>query len=120
MDEQLTSKCSTIMIAAGGKTLVYHSLDEIPDDLREQLLETTQGVHSATILIADKLGRDKILRSMRQAETGREGKLASALVEQRRSLPAHVPRWMATLALAGRVLLVGSLGYVLWILATLR
>jgi hypothetical protein len=121
MDERLTTKCSTIMIAHKGETLVYHSLDEVPDDLREKLLETTQGVHSATILIADKRGRQEILQTTLGDRTECDSKLVNALLEiQRRKRPAALPRWMSALPVVGRILLVGSLGYVLWILATLR
>jgi len=121
MDERLTTKCSTIMISRKGETLVYHSLEEVPDDLREKLLETTRGVHSATILIADKRGREEILETMRQDRSHGESRLVNALIKEKlRRQRKALPRWMGALPVVGRVLLVGSLGYVLWILATLR
>jgi hypothetical protein len=121
MDERLTTKCSTIMITRKGETLIYHSLEEVPDDLRQKLLETTQGVHSATILIADKHGREEILQTMRRERSEGDSKLVNALIEdQRQQRQRALPPWMGALPVVGRVLLVGSLGYVLWILATLR
>ena len=108
------------MISSEGKTLVYHSLEEVPEELREKLMETTQGVHSATILIADRRGREEILNTMRRERAEGDSKLVDALIEGRRSKAKGFPWWMNALPVVGRVLLVGSLGYVLWILATLR
>ncbi len=61
--ERLIEKCSTIFIAAGNQVRVFHSLEEVPEELRERLLETTRGASAATILIADQRGREEILRA---------------------------------------------------------
>lgn len=61
--ERLIEKCSTIFISAGDRIQVFHSLEEVPDELRERLLETTRGATAATILIADRRGREEILRA---------------------------------------------------------
>src|ERR1039457_7582333 len=44
---------------------VYRSVDEVPAGLRTRLLKSTNGVNSATILIADRRGRKEIAKAMR-------------------------------------------------------
>lgn len=61
--ERLIEKCSTIFIAAGDRIQVFHSLEEVPEELRERLLDTTRGASAATILISDQRGREEILRA---------------------------------------------------------
>jgi hypothetical protein len=58
-----TMKCSTIFVAAGEKLDVFHSVSEIPPAMRQRLLEATRGMQSATILIADRGGREQLLRA---------------------------------------------------------
>src|SRR5581483_8571649 len=58
-----------IFIATGDQTRVYHSVEEIPPSLRRKLHETTCGINSATILIADKRGREELVRAL-QARPG--------------------------------------------------
>jgi hypothetical protein len=56
---------STVLIAADGAEMVYRSMEEVPDPLRTKLLKSTNGANSATILIADRRGREEIARVMR-------------------------------------------------------
>jgi hypothetical protein len=56
---------STVLISAGGADLVYRSLEEVPVHLRTRLLKSTHGGNSATILIADRRGRNEIAKSLR-------------------------------------------------------
>ncbi len=59
-------KSSVIVISAGGHDGVYRSVDEIPQPLRRQLQKTTNGLNSATILIADRRGRNELARALRR------------------------------------------------------
>jgi hypothetical protein len=56
---------STVLISAGGSDAVYKSVDEVPAVLRDQLLRSTNGANSATILIADRRGREEISKAIR-------------------------------------------------------
>jgi hypothetical protein len=60
-----TLKTSTILISAGEDQNVYHSLDDVPDSLKRQLLRSTNGLNSATIVIADREGRKEIAKAIR-------------------------------------------------------
>ncbi len=57
-------KSSTILISVGETDAVYRSVKEVPAPLRRQLLKSTNGLNSATILIADRLGREEIARAI--------------------------------------------------------
>ena len=58
-------KSSTILISAGDTDAVYRSVKEVPAQLRRKLLKSTNGLNSATILIADRKGREEIARAIR-------------------------------------------------------
>ncbi len=66
----VTTRSSTIFIATGESTQVFHSVNEVPRLLRRRLNETTQSTSSATILIADKRGREELVRAL-QGEPSR-------------------------------------------------
>jgi hypothetical protein len=70
---------STVLISASDVEGVYRSVQEVPEALRSRLLKSTNGTNSATILIADRKGREEIARAMREvpAPRGFAGKLVS-------------------------------------------
>jgi hypothetical protein len=85
----LTARTSTIVIASGGKTRVYHSLAAVPPVLRQKLEKSTNGSHSATILIADRRGREELVRALQGHATellSRRDEPASAAQSGRRRL----------------------------------
>jgi len=57
---------STVMISAGAVRRVYRSVEEVPKRLRTRLVESTNGSNAATILIADRRGRDEIAKALRK------------------------------------------------------
>jgi len=90
----LTARSSTIFIAAEGETKVYRSVEEVPAHLRKRLVESTHGVNAASILIADKRGREELVRALqgrpsdlqcRVVETLRSQKAATAATPRKRS-----------------------------------
>jgi hypothetical protein len=78
---QLTARTSTIFIATSDDTRVYRSVDDVPQPLRQKLLECTRGLNSATILIADKQGREELVRALQ----GRPSEVQCRLVENIRA-----------------------------------
>ena len=56
---------STVLISSRGTDQVFRSVDDVPAGLRTRLLKSTNGANSATILIADRRGREELARVMR-------------------------------------------------------
>jgi hypothetical protein len=85
----LTARSATIFIASGESTHVYRSVEDVPLDLRRKLIEITQSANSATILIADKRGREELVRALQ----GRRSDIRSRLVDTLRSKqPESMPQ----------------------------
>jgi hypothetical protein len=85
---QLTARSSTIFIATGRETRVYRSVEDVPPELRQKLVSCTRGINSATILIADKHGREELVRTLQ----GRPSDVECRLLESiRPSLPEPEP-----------------------------
>ena len=76
---RFTLKTSTIFIAKGRKTRVYRSVQEVPRRLRQELEESTNGFNSATILIADRRGREEIVRALHGLPSALRSRLAPSL-----------------------------------------
>src|SRR5579862_1224097 len=121
---RVTIKTSTIFIAKGGKTRVYHSVQEIPQRLRKELEESTNGFNSATILIADRRGRQEILRALKGLPSGLRTRLASSLAPNQPVAvplprpairPLHVLRRTCT-----DILLPGMIALAVWLVLNAR
>jgi hypothetical protein len=85
---QLTARSSTIFIATGRETRVYRSVEDVPPELRQKLVSCTRGINSATILIADKHGREELVKTLQ----GRPSDVECRLLESMRpSLPEPEP-----------------------------
>jgi len=91
--DRMTLKSSTIFIAVGNRTRVYQSMDQVPEDLRRRLEESTNSVNSATILIADKRGRQEIVKALRGLPSELRSRLTSSLsgARVRKNIPAAQP-----------------------------
>jgi hypothetical protein len=60
-----------VLISSGGEDLVYRTVDDVPPPLRTQLLKSTNSGNSATILIADRRGRNHLENALRKAPAQR-------------------------------------------------
>jgi len=85
--QRVTVKTSTIFISKGKRTRVYHSVQDVPQGLRKELEDSTNGFNSATILIADPRGRQELLRALQGMPSGLRTRLASSM----QSRPAADP-----------------------------
>lgn len=77
--QRVTVKTSTIFIAKSGRTRVYRSVEEVPAPLRKELEDSTNSFNSATILIADRRGREEIIRALNGLPSTLRSRLASSL-----------------------------------------
>jgi hypothetical protein len=56
---------STVFVSMGGTTKVYPSIDEVPAEVRRKLTARADEWESATIVIADRQGREEVVRALR-------------------------------------------------------
>lgn len=116
---RVTVKTSTIFIAKGGKTRVYHSVNDVPLPLRKQLEDSTNGFNSATILIADRRGREEILRALSGMPSGLRSRLAISLSSSQESMRKPSRKlWPAVEFLRrnwAEVLLPAAVGVIVWL-----
>lgn len=133
-----TIKKTTIYINLGEKTQVFQSPEDIPDSLRKKLLASTRGMNSATILIADRGGREEIRKVLRgetsalksrlrneylRESVGEMGARTGEEVTDRLELsPAATDRRLGSKDWGwwqwGELLLPGAVGLALWLLFT--
>jgi hypothetical protein len=113
---RVTLKSSTIFISVGNKTEVYRSVNDVPPSLRKKLEQSTNGINSATILIADRKGKEEIVRAIRGLPSNLRSKLSTSLRED----PPRVERtpiaWTSVLQDWAEFLLPAAIGFAVWLL----
>ena len=70
---------STVLISMNGAETSYRSVKDMPARERSQLVKSTNGANSATILIADRRGRQEIARAMRNLPGSAQKRFQSIL-----------------------------------------
>jgi hypothetical protein len=122
--QRVTVKTSTIFIAKGAKTRVYRSVQEVPAKLRKELEDSTNGFNSATILIADRRGREEILRALNGFPSGLRSRLASSLTPNPPTKvlppPISVRAFRYLRKNWAEILLPGAVGLIVWLAFHLR
>jgi hypothetical protein len=93
----LTARSATIFVASRERTDVYRSLEEVPSELRRKLVESTRGLNSATILIADKRGREELVRALQGQRSSVQCRLAETIRARQPEQSRQRPRRFAGL-----------------------
>ncbi len=65
-------KTSAVMIAAGDEQGFYHSVQDVPEPLRTQLIEITNSANAGTIVIADRAGKEQLTQVISRRDSARE------------------------------------------------
>lgn len=98
---------------------MYHSVNDVPPLLRKQLEDSTNGFNSRTILIADRRGREEILRALNGMPSALRSRLASSLNTAPEQSAAPEPRYSRALNFLRRnwaeVLLPTAVGVIVWL-----
>jgi len=87
-------KSSTILISAGDTDAVYRSVKEVPPPLRRLLLKSTNGLNSATILIADRRGREEIARAIQNLPSSLQRRFLRPFREEPDRNSFAAPAWL--------------------------
>ena len=118
--QRVTLKTSTIFIAKGDRTRVYYSVGDIPNHLRKELEDSTNGFNSATILIADRRGREEIRRALNGMPSALRTRLAPSLTAPDRSEAPQAREPVANWRAKWRRPLIGlaipAAGALLWLI----
>jgi len=112
--DRFTIKSSTILISVGESISTYRSMRDIPPPLRKRLEESTAGNNAATILIADKKGREELVRAVRGLPSGL-GRAKTNLRRKTENRERSI-RWNTWLELV----LPGVVGLLIWLAFTAR
>ncbi len=91
-------KTSAVMIAARGERGFYRSVQDVPEPLRTQLIETTSSPNSGIIVIADRAGKEQLTRVLARRDADREHAPTPVPGEEADSPgPSPMPRlpWLA-------------------------
>ncbi len=103
-------KSSTILICSGETDAVYRSVKDVPAALRRKLLKSTNGLNSATILIADRRGREEITRAIQNLPSSLQRRFLKPFREEPEAVTAllrpPVKALIAWLLGAGSVLVI--------------
>lgn len=108
-------KRSLVLISTGKTKAVYGSVDEVPEPLRRQLLKSTGGLNSATLLIADRRGRDQIARAIKSLPEAMQGRLLRLILGEQE--PVAAPPWRPSplLLRTAAALLTGAASWLIWL-----
>ena len=73
-------KTTAVMISAGGEESFYQSVQDVPEPLRRQLIESTASENSGTIVIADRAGKEQLTQVLGRRESAQRPATGSAAV----------------------------------------
>lgn len=118
----LTQRTSTIFVAIGGETRVYRSVEEIPPALKRKLQNVTRGMNSATILIADKRGREELMRALEEQQRTTGASESATITSAEPAEKRQESKWtrFASLKTWLELLLPLAIGASLWVLIEWR
>jgi len=117
---RVTLKSSTIFISVGNKTEVYRSVDDVPPPLRKKLEQSTNGINSATILIADRKGKEEIVRAIRGLPSNLRSRLTTSLRNEAKRETRVLNLWAMLWQDWAELLLPAAIFFAMWGLFTLK
>lgn len=83
-----TIKRTTVYVAMGDSTQVFRAPEDMPAALRKKLVNSTRGMNSATILIADRGGREEIRKVLNGEPSALKSRLRPHFLERSLGAPA--------------------------------
>jgi len=106
---------STIFVALGRTREVYHSVDEMPQALRRKLASNGMAWSSATILIADRQGREEISRALRGEPGSLPLKFLESVSDEKASGRPSPSWWGGRVRLLAALFLWSAAAVIAWL-----
>ena len=94
--EQTTLRTFTIMVYNSNRAQWFRSKDELPQDLRKKLEQTLHSSNSATILLADRNGREELAKALRGTPSALSARYAPKM------LPASIAEALPVVPIKSR------------------
>jgi hypothetical protein len=110
-----TFKTSTIFVATGKRTRVFQSMDDIPTGVRKRLSEQLSGPNTRTLIVADRRGREYLLRVLQRATSSASLK-SRELISKPAATPPFSDLWLKAKRYWLEIALIGLLGAAGWAL----
>src|SRR3984893_15648682 len=117
---RVTLKSWTIFISVGNKNEVFRSVNDVPPPLRKKLEQSTNGINSATILIADRKGKEEIVRAIRGLPSSLRSQLGRSARQESEPAVKSSIRWAALWHDWAELLLPAGIGLAVWPLFTAK
>lgn len=104
------AKTRTVRIATGEGDRLYHSIEDVPDELRQIVMQTLEGPNSETVLIANQEAYDRLSQQFRDLPNGLEEVAQQPEDDAGKQRAARIWKW----AVGGSLLLISSL-WLAWV-----
>ena len=82
-------RTSAVLISADGEDRFFHSVQEVPERLRKQLMDSTAGDNSGTIVIADRAGKEQLTQALARRESEQQRSRADLELPETELPPAE-------------------------------
>jgi hypothetical protein len=114
-----TFKTSTIFVGTGKRTRVFQSMDDVPTGLRKRMSEHLSGPNTRTLIVADRRGREYLLRVLQRATNSTTLKSCDVIATPSVSRPFS-DLWLKAKRYWLEIALIGMLGATGWALVYSR
>jgi hypothetical protein len=94
-------KTRTVRIATGDGDRVYHSIEDVPAELRKVVNETLEGPNSETVLIANQEAYERLSQQFRELPAGLRQAAGEAAERPARVSPSRSWKWGVVGLLSG-------------------
>lgn len=107
-------KTASVRVAAGDTDQVYHSLEDIPLEVRQKLRQALNSPNAETIIIADEQGRKQIFQAIAGLPPHIQKKVLAAVGAQPQATPRPAPYALRITLLAAALCCLAALLWWVW------
>lgn len=109
-------KTSTILISADQTEAVFHSIYDLPENLRKRFLDSTTGLDATTVLIADRRGKEELAKAIRKLPPRNQRRLLPLIMGGDSGASASRSLFHMSVPQLVGMLLAGTAGVLVWLI----